>query len=67
MLGKIVQVMEMDDTFAMSFYYILGQKQAARNVFGNFAGHIVALNAIDGRILVGVFFFGFFAAAFDKY
>ena len=66
MLGKVVQIVEVDDAFAVSFYYVLGQKQAAGNIFGNFAGHIVALDTIDGRVLVGVFFFSFFAAAFDK-
>ena len=45
---------------------ILGKEQTGGDVLGYLARHVVALNAVDRRVLVGVFLLDFFVVAFDE-
>ena len=65
-LGEIVGVVEVDDAGLMGFDDLLGQQNASGDVLGDLAGHIVALDGVDCRILVGVFLLDFFVVALDE-
>ena len=65
-LRKIVGVMEVDDAGLVRVDDLLRQEHPRRQVFGNFARHIVALDGVDGRVLVGVFLLDFFVVRFDQ-
>ena len=66
MLREIIGVVKMNETFVVRFHDVEGQKNTARDVFGNFARHIIALHGIDRGIFVGIFLFDLFVVAFDK-
>ena len=66
LLGIIIGIMEVDDTLFVCFYHIGGKKDAAGQIFGHFACHIVALGRIDDRILVGVFLFDLLVDLLDQ-
>ena len=66
MLGKIVGVVEVDETFLMRLNDLRVQQQAGSQVFGDLTGHIVALDAVDGGVLVGVLLLDFFVLALDE-
>ena len=65
-LGKVVRVMEMDDPLLVGLHDFLRQQQAAGEVLGHFAGHVVTLGGIDDRILVGIFLLHFFVIEIDE-
>ncbi len=66
MLRKIVGVVKMDYTLFVRFDYIPGQKYAACYILAHFARHIVTLNTVNGRVLVGVFLLYFLIITFNK-
>jgi len=53
-LSKIVRVMEMDDALLMGLNDIRRKQNPAGDILADFAGHIVALDAVDRRVLVGI-------------
>ena len=65
-LRVIVRVVEVDDTLLVRLDNVLRQQEAARDVTADLAGHVVALRAVDDRILVGVFLLGLFVVALDE-
>ena len=54
LLGIVVGVMEVDDALLMGLYDVLGEQDSLGQVLGDLTGHIVALGAVDDRVLVGV-------------
>ena len=65
-LGIVVGVMEVDDAFLVRFDDLRGQQHAHRQVFADLARHIVALDRVDGGVLVGVFLLDFLVVALDQ-
>ena len=65
-LGVVIHIVEMDDALFMRGDNILGKEQTGGDVLGYLARHVVALNAVDRRVLVGVFLLDFFVVAFDE-
>ena len=65
-LGKVVGIVEMDQALIMGIHDLLGQQHALGQVLRNLAGHIVALNGVDGRVLVGVLLLDLFVIALDQ-
>ena len=66
MLSKIIRIMEVDYALLVSFYNILREQQSLCKVTADLACHIVTLNAVDCRVLVGVFLLDLLIAALDK-
>ena len=66
MLGKVIRIVEMDQTLIMGIHDLLRQQHALGQVLGNLASHIVALNGVDGRVLVGVLLLDLFVIALDQ-
>ena len=64
-LGKVVRIMEVNQALIVSIHNLLGQQHALGQVLGNLAGHIVALNGVDGRVLVGVLLLDLFVIALN--
>ena len=50
----------------MGIHDLLGQQHTLSQVLGNLAGHIVALDGIDGRVLVRVLLLDLFVIALDQ-
>ena len=65
-LGKVVRIVEVNQALVVSIHDLLGQQYALRQVLGNLAGHVVALNGVDGRVLVRVLLLDLFVVAFDQ-
>ena len=65
-LGKIVRVVEMDDTGLVRLDDLLRQQHPAREVLRYLARHIVALDGVDGGVLVGVFLLDLFVVRLDE-
>ena len=65
-LGKVIRIVEMDQALIMGIHDLLGQQHALGQVLGNLAGHIVALNGVDGRVLVGVLLLDLFVIALNQ-
>ncbi len=65
-LGKIVGIVKVDDALFVGFHDILGKQEAAGDVLGHLAGHIVTLHAVDQGILVGVFLLHFLIVALQQ-
>ena len=65
-LCKIVGVMEVDNALLMRTDYFVRKKESSRQVAADFSGHIIALYAVDSRILIGVLLLHFLIAAFDQ-
>ena len=66
MLGKVVGVVEVDETLLMSLDDLGVQQQAGGQILGDLTGHVVALDAVDGGVLVGVLLLDFLVLALDK-
>ena len=66
MLGKVVGIVEVDQALIVGIHDLLGQQHALSQVLGNLAGHIVALDGIDGRVLVRVLLLDLFVIALDQ-
>ena len=65
-LGKVIRIVEMDQALIMGIHDLLGQQHTLSQVLGDLAGHVVTLNGIDGRILVGVLLLDLFVVALDQ-
>ena len=65
-LREIVHIMEMDDALLVCFDDFARKQNAARDVFGDLAGHVIALDAVYGWIFIRVFLLGFLVVALDK-
>ncbi|MPN06278.1 hypothetical protein SDC9_153534 [bioreactor metagenome] len=65
-LGEIVHIVKMDDSLLMGFDHLRRKQQPPGEVLGYLTGHVVALNAVDGRILVGIFLLDFLVVALDQ-
>ena len=65
-LSKVIRIMEVDQALIMGVHDLLGQQHALGQVLGNLAGHIVALNGVDGRVLVGVLLLDLFVIALNQ-
>ena len=65
-LGKVVRIMEVNQTLIVSIHNLLGQQHTLGQVLGDLAGHVVTLNGIDGRVLVGVLLLDLFVVALDQ-
>ena len=65
-LSKVIRIMEVDQALIMGVHDLLGQQHALGQVLGNLAGHIVALNGVDGRVLVRVLLLDLFVIALDQ-
>ena len=66
MLGKVIRIMEVDNTGIMSIHDVLGQQNTAGDVLGHLACHIVTLHGVDGGVLVGVLLLDFLVVALDE-
>ena len=53
-LGEIVRVMEMDEPLVMRLHDIGGEQDAVGQIAADLARHVVTLDGVDGRVLVGV-------------
>ena len=65
-LGKVIRIVEMDQALIMGIHDLLGQQHTLSQVLGDLAGHVVTLNGIDGRVLVGVLLLDLFVVALDQ-
>ena len=65
-LGKVIRIVEMDQALIMGIHDLLGQQHTLSQVLGDLAGHVVTLNGIDGRVLVGVLLLDLFVIALDQ-
>ena len=65
-LGVVVCVMEVDDAFLVRLDDLRGQQHAHRQVFADLTGHIVALDAVDGWVFVGVLLLDLLVVALDE-
>ena len=66
MLGKIIRVMKMNYALLVCFDYIVIKQKSFGNVLADLTRHIVTLNAVYGRVLIGIFLLYLFVVAFDK-
>ena len=58
--------MEMDNALLVCFDDFARKQNAARDVFGDLAGHVIALDAVYGWIFIRVFLLDFLVVALDK-
>ena len=65
-LGEVVRIVEVNQALVVGIHDLLGQQHALRQVLGNLAGHVVALNGVDGRVLVGVLLLDLFVIALNQ-
>ena len=65
-LGKVIRIVEVDQALIMGIHDLLGQQHALSQVLGDLAGHVVALNGVDGRVLVGVLLLDLFVIALNQ-
>ena len=66
MLREVVGVVEVDQALLVRLDDVGGQQQAGGQVLGDLAGHVVALDAVDGGVLVGVLLLDLFVVALDQ-
>lgn len=65
-LGEVVGVMEVDNAFLVRLDHLGRQQHTHGQVLGNLARHVVALDRVDGGVLVGVLLLDFLVVAFDQ-
>ena len=66
MLREVIGIVEMDNALFMRLHNIFGKKDTGSKVFRNLACHVVALNRVYRRVLIGVFLLYLFIVAFDE-
>ena len=66
MLGIVVGIVEVDDAFLVRFDDLRGKQHTHRQILADLTGHIVALDAVDGGVLVGVLLLDFLVVALDQ-
>ena len=65
-LGKVIGIVEVDQAFLMCLHDLWVQQQTGGQVLGDLTGHIVALHAVHGGVLVGVLLLDLFVLALDQ-
>ena len=65
-LGKVVGIVEVDQTLLMCLDDLRVQQQTGGQIFGDLTGHIVALYAVHGGVLIGVLLLDLFVLALDQ-
>ena len=65
-LGIVVGIVEVDDALLMRLDDLRRQQHTHRQVLADLAGHIVALDAVDGRVFVGVLLLDLLVVALDQ-
>ena len=65
-LREVVGIVEVDDAVVVRLDNLARQEHAHGEVLGDLARHVVALDGVDGRILVGVLLLHFLVIALDK-
>ena len=65
-LGKVVHIVKVDQPLLMGLHDILREQDSARDILGDLARHIVALHAVNGGVLIGVFLLGLLVIALDQ-
>ena len=65
-LRVVVHVVEMQDAGVVRLHDLLRQQQALRHVLRHGAGHVVALHAVDRRVLVRVLLLRLLVRAVDE-
>ena len=66
LLGIVIRIMEMNDSFLVSLHDILRKKDTLGQVLGDLTCHIITLRGIDDRILVGVLLLHFLILLIDQ-
>ena len=66
MLSKIVGVVEVDNSLLVSLYDVGRKQHSPCEVAAYLACHIVALNAVNGGVFVGIFLLNLLVVALDK-
>ena len=66
MLGEIVRIVKMDYSLLVRLYYIVIKQKSFGNILAHFSRHIVALNTVYGRVLIGIFLLYFLIVTFNK-
>ena len=66
MLGKVICIVKMDNSFLMRLDHFRRQKETSCNILADLPCHIVTLNAVDSGILIGIFLFHFLIIALDQ-
>ncbi len=66
MLGKIVRIMKMDQPLLMRLHDIRCEQKPSCDILAHLARHIIALHAVDRRILVGILLFDFLVIALEE-
>ena len=65
-LREVVGIVEVDNAFVVGGHDFGRQQQAHSDVFGNLAGHVVALHGIHRGVLVRILLLHFFVVALDE-
>ena len=65
-LGEVVRVVEVDDALVVGFHDLGREQLAHREVLGDLAGHVVALDGDDRGVLVGVLLLDLLVVALDQ-
>ena len=65
-LGIVVGIVEVNDALLMRLDDLRRQQHTHRQVLADLASHIVALDAVDGRVFVGVLLLDLLVVAFDQ-
>ena len=65
-LREVVRVVEVDDALLVGLHHILGKQLAHREVLGDLACHVVALDGHDGGVLVGVLLLDLLVVRLDE-
>ena len=66
MLGEIIRVVEVDDALVVRVDDVLRQQHAGRQVLRHLTRHIVALDGIDGGVLVGILLLDLLVVRLDQ-
>ena len=65
-LGVVVGIVEVDDAFLVGLDDLRRQQHTHSQVLADLTGHIVALDAVDGGVFVGVLLLDFLVVALDQ-
>ena len=65
-LSKVIRIVEVNQALIVGIHDLLGQQHALGQVLGDLTGHVVTLNGIDGRVLVGVLLLDLFVIALNQ-
>ena len=66
MLGEIIRVVEVDDALVVRVDDVLRQQHAGRQILRHLARHIVALDGVDGGVLVGILLLDLLVVRLDQ-